>query len=86
MITEKYVLNCTTVQMGDLKQHISPERGIYNIIRDPAERFGDQMGEYLWAMEPFRRLLRGHQEMMRKFPNRPPGDTIPPVPGLYPGK
>ena len=72
------------VQMGDLKQHISPERGIYNIIRDPAEAFDDKNGRYLWAWEPFRNLIRSHQEVMKKFPNRPPSETIPAVPGLSP--
>ena len=74
----------SAVQMGDQRQHISPELGIYNIIRDPAERFSDKYGTYLWAMQPFRNLIEGHREMMRKFPNRPPSGTIPPVPGLHP--
>ena len=72
------------VQMGDFKRHLSPETGVYNIIRDPVERFSEHNGRYIWAWEPFRILIDEHLEMMRKFPNRPADETIPPVPGMHP--
>ena len=74
------------MQLGDFKRHLSPETGIYNIIRDPAERFSEHNGRYLWTWEPFRNLVDEHLEMMRKFTNRPAAETIPTIPGMHPGQ
>ena len=71
------------VRWNDLKLHLAnvsggvTSGGLYNIIRDPGERFSGERGRFLWATVPFNELVRAHQDLMRKFPNRSPGETIP---------
>jgi arylsulfatase A-like enzyme len=46
-----------------------PNYELYNLIRDPGEKFG-AMYNHLWAIVPFQRLVGSHKKMIRKFPNR----------------
>ena len=64
------------VRMEDHKLHIIPgSRGglpnyeLYNITRDPAEKFG-AMYNHLWAVVPFQRMVGSHMELIRKYPHR----------------
>ena len=64
------------VRMEDHKLHIIPgSRGglpnyeVYNIARDPAEKFG-AMYHHLWAVVPFQRMVGSHMGLIRKYPHR----------------
>ena len=62
--------------MEDQKLHIIPgSRGglpnyeLYNIARDPAEKFG-AMYSHLWAIVPFQRMVGSHMGLIQKYPHR----------------
>ena len=60
------------VRMGDLKMNLSgaalkPE--IYHMIRDPGEKHPGGAA-YLWAIAPFKNLIRSHMMMSQRFPHR----------------
>lgn len=64
------------VRMGDIKMHIKPQSQgglpnveVYNIIRDPGEKF-DSMYQYLAKVVPFQRLIAAHRKLVEKFPHR----------------
>jgi len=64
------------VRMGDIKMHIKPQSQgglpnveVYNIIRDPAEKF-DSMYQYLAKVVPFQRLIAAHKKLIEKYPHR----------------
>ena len=64
------------VRMEDHKLHVIPgSRGglpnyeLYNIARDPAEKFG-AMYHHLWAVVPFQRMVGSHMGLIRKYPHR----------------
>ena len=64
------------VRMEDQKLHIIPgSRGglpnyeLYNIARDPAEKFG-AMYSHLWAIVPFQRMVGSHMGLIQKYPHR----------------
>ena len=66
------------VRMEDHKLHIIPgSRGglpnyeLYNIARDPAEKFG-AMYHHLWSIVPFQRMVGSHMGLIRNYPT---GDT-----------
>lgn len=42
---------------------------VFNIMRDPSEHHSNRRN-YLWAIEPMRRMIIEHQGMMADFPNR----------------
>lgn len=42
---------------------------VYNITRDPAEKFG-AMYSQLWAVAPFQQLIGKHRKMIAKYPHR----------------
>ncbi|MEJ8569265.1 sulfatase-like hydrolase/transferase [Elongatibacter sediminis] len=56
------------LRYGDIKFH-GGKGEIYNIIRDPAEKF-NRFDAYLWAMVPFRQMTLLHYDLMKRFPNR----------------
>ncbi len=56
------------VRRGNLKFY-PKTLDVYNIMRDPREQFSDRR-RYLWLMEPMRRMIQEHKEMMKEFPNR----------------
>jgi len=56
------------VRHGELK-FFPDTLEVYNIIRDPREKFQNRR-QYLWLMEPMREMVKEHQEMMEKYPNR----------------
>ncbi len=64
------------VRMGDIKMHIKsqsqgglPNVEVYNIRRDPAEKF-DAMYQYLAKVVPFQKLIAAHKKLIEKYPNR----------------
>ena len=64
------------VRMENMKLHILPGTAgglpnmeVYNIIRDPAEKFG-AMYPQLWAVAPFQQLIGKHKKMIAKYPHR----------------
>ncbi len=64
------------VRMENHKLHIKPGTAgglpnmeIYNIQRDPGEKFG-AMYNHLWAVTPFQRLIETHKAMLEEFPHR----------------
>ena len=64
------------VRMEDHKLHIIPgSRGglpnyeLYNIARDPAEKFG-AMYYHLWSIVPFQRMVGSHMGLIRNYPHR----------------
>ena len=64
------------VRMDEHKLHIKqgsrgglPNMEIYNITRDPGEKFG-AMYSQLWAVAPFQRLIGSHKQKIREFPHR----------------
>ena len=75
------------VRWNHLKLHLASDTGgvtgggLYNIIRDPEERFSGERKRFLWATVPFNELVRAHQDLMRKFPNRSARETMPSVEG-----
>jgi arylsulfatase len=64
------------VRMGDMKLHVLPGTAgglpnmeLYNIVRDPGEKFG-AMYYHLWAVVPFQRLIGSHMALIGKYPHR----------------
>lgn len=64
------------VRMENMKLHIKPgSKGglpnmeVYNIIRDPGEKFGS-MYHHLAYVVPFQRIIGKHQQMIQKYPHR----------------
>ncbi len=60
------------VRMGDLKMHLAGaalKPAIYNIIRDPGEKTPGGAA-FLWAVAPFKNLIRSHMMMSHQFPHR----------------
>ena len=64
------------VRMEEHKLHVIPgSRGglpnyeLYNITRDPGEKFG-AMYNQLWAIVPFQRLVGSHKKLIREYPHR----------------
>ncbi|NGX58510.1 MAG: Arylsulfatase [Chlamydiae bacterium] len=63
------------VRINDIKLIIKgtggsiPEIETYNIKRDPCERFG-KLYPYLWMVQPAQDLIKGHLQLIQKFPNR----------------
>ena len=55
---------------GKLKGGV-PEMQFYNVRRDPGEKYGAFYAG-LYTITPMQNLLRGHLEMIRKFPHREP--------------
>ncbi|EED34736.1 arylsulfatase A [Luminiphilus syltensis NOR5-1B] len=58
----------SAIRMGDIKFHLQSGE-IYNLLRDPVESHPGRR-EYLWAMQPIRRMIWEHRAMMKKYPNR----------------
>ncbi len=48
-----------------------PELEVYNISRDPCERYGE-LYPYLWMVQPAQNFYNSHMAMIKKFPNRKP--------------
>ena len=65
------------IRIGDYKAHFKQHGGglphfeIYNISRDPRETHG-AMYNYLWLVTPLDDVLKMHNQMIEKFPNRKP--------------
>ena len=60
------------VRMGDLKMHLAGaalKSDIYHMIRDPGEKRPGGAA-YLWAIAPFKNLVRDHMGMIQQFPHR----------------
>ena len=64
------------IRMEQHKLHIVPgSRGglpnyeIYNIGRDPGEKFG-AMYSQLWAIVPFQRMVGSHMQLIKKYGHR----------------
>ncbi|NGX42788.1 MAG: Arylsulfatase [Chlamydiae bacterium] len=63
------------LRLNDIKLHIKgtggsiPEIETYNIMRDPGEKFG-KLYPYLWMVQPAQDVVKGHFQMIKKFPNR----------------
>ena len=64
------------VRLDDHKLHIKdgsrgglPNMEVYNIARDPAEKFG-AMYSQLWAIVPFQRTIGAHMQIIKKYPHR----------------
>jgi arylsulfatase A-like enzyme len=64
------------VRLDDHKLHIKdgsrgglPNMEVYNIARDPAEKFG-AMYSQLWAIVPFQRTIGAHMQLIKKYPHR----------------
>ena len=63
------------VRYNDYKVHLHAAHGglpgmdIYNIMRDPGEKFG-KMYNYLFAVTPVQNLMKSHIQMINKYPNR----------------
>jgi arylsulfatase len=52
-----------------------PPIEVYNVKRDPGEKYGG-MYNYLFAVTPSQNLMKGHTQMIRKFPHRV-SETMP---------
>jgi arylsulfatase len=68
--------NLGAVRFGDIKAVINKNEGgglppieMYNVIRDPGEKFGD-MYAYLYTVTPFQHLAKSHMAMIQRFPHR----------------
>ena len=68
--------NLAAVRMGDFKLHLGegstgglPNFELYNIRRDPGEKFG-QMYNHVWAVGPFQQLIGRHKALIQQFPHR----------------
>jgi len=46
-----------------------PNYELYNLIRDPGEKFGS-MYQHLWAIVPFQRMVGGHMKLIQKYKHR----------------
>jgi len=64
------------VRMNQMKLHIKPgakgglpNMEVYNITRDPGEKFG-AMYHQLWTVVPFQRLIQQHKALIKKYPHR----------------
>jgi len=64
------------VRMDNMKLHIKPgSKGglpnmeVYNITRDPGEKFGS-MYHHLSYVVPFQRIIGEHKRMIKKYPHR----------------
>ncbi len=64
------------IRMDDHKLHIKdgnrgglPNMELYNIARDPAEKFG-AMYSHLWAVVPFQKMIGAHNQLNKKYPHR----------------
>ena len=63
------------IRLNDIKLHIKgtggsiPEIETYNIMRDPAEKFG-KLYYYLWMVQPVMDLVKAHMALNHKFPHR----------------
>ena len=64
------------VRMENMKLHIKdgnkgglPNMEVYNIIRDPGEKFGS-MYYHLSYVVPFQRIIAKHKKLIEKYPNR----------------
>jgi arylsulfatase len=64
------------LRFGNIKAIINKSHGgglppiqMYNVIRDPGEKFGD-MYHYLYTVTPFQNLAKSHMLMIREFPHR----------------
>ena len=76
------------VRYKDYKVHLHAAHGglpgmdIYNIMRDPGEKFG-KMYNYLFAVTPVQNLMKSHIQMINKYPNRV-SETMPKGAGITP--
>ncbi len=68
--------NIGAVRLGDYKAVMGggvggglPQFEVYNVRRDPGEKFG-KVYPYLWFVQPLSDLMRSHQGMIQKFPHR----------------
>lgn len=63
------------IRLNDIKLQIKgtggslPEIEVYNIMRDPGEKFG-KLYPYLWMVQPAQDAVNSHLQMIQKFPNR----------------
>ena len=63
------------IRYEDFKVHIKGAHGglpgmdFYNVMRDPGEKFGE-LYPGLFAVTPVQIIVRGHKQMIQKFPNR----------------
>ncbi len=46
-----------------------PNYELYNIRRDPGEKFGEMYSQ-LWAIVPFQRMVGAHMQLIKKYPHR----------------
>lgn len=46
-----------------------PQMDIYNILRDPGEKFGEVF-PHVWIFAPMQDMMGAHMGMIRKFPHR----------------
>ena len=46
-----------------------PQIDIYNVLRDPGEKFGEVF-PHLWIFAPMQEMMGAHMAMIRKFPHR----------------
>ena len=73
--------NLGAVRYNDYKVHLIAGHGglpgmeTYNVKRDPGEKYG-KMYNYLFAVTPIQNFLKGHLELIKKFPHRV-SKTIP---------
>jgi arylsulfatase len=69
--------NVGAIRMGQYKRHMAvshgglPGKAFFDIYKDPKEEHG-VMAELLWAWVPFDDVLRMHNELIEKYPNREP--------------
>ena len=65
------------IRMGQYKRHMAashgglPGKAFFDIYKDPKEEHG-VMAELLWAWVPFDDVFRMHNELIEKYPHRPP--------------
>ncbi|WP_426591305.1 hypothetical protein [Dapis sp. BLCC M229] len=52
-----------------------PEMEVYNVIRDPGEKYGE-LYPYLWTVTPIQNMLDEHLKMIEKYPHREPENPI----------
>jgi arylsulfatase len=52
-----------------------PEMEFYNVRRDPGEKYGAFYGG-LFGITPMQRFLKSHNQMIQRFPNRDPAESV----------
>ena len=65
------------IRVGQFKRHMAgghgglPGKAFFDVLKDPKEEHG-VMVQMLWAWVPFDDIARMHNELIEKYPHRPP--------------